>query len=115
MSSYQFILNCLRIFSPLMVDIVRVSSAHDVRAEFLRRGISVSEWARDRGLSAHLTYQILAGRRIGLRGQSHKIAVLLGLKPGVADSGMGVTFVCEPQATTPTPTLLIGPQEANPA
>lgn len=34
-------------------------------------------------MSAQLTYQILAGRKVGLRGQSHQIAVLLGLKPGL--------------------------------
>jgi gp16 family phage-associated protein len=77
--------------------IVPVCTVEDVRAEFRRRGISISEWARRRGLSAQLTYQILAGRKVGLRGQSHEISVLLGLKPGVVGSAAELSFVHEPQ------------------
>ncbi|WP_137745951.1 hypothetical protein [Acidovorax sp. NB1] len=43
-----------------MTQIVPVCTVADVRAEFKKRGISVSEWARVRGVSAQLTYQILA-------------------------------------------------------
>lgn len=46
-------------------------------------GTSVSEWARVRGFSAVLVYQVLDGRRKCMRGQSHQIAVALGLKQGV--------------------------------
>lgn len=46
-------------------------------------GISVSEWARKRGFSAILVYQVLDGQRKCRRGQSHQIAVALGLKQGV--------------------------------
>lgn len=45
-------------------------------------GISVSEWARQNGFSASLVYQILEGNRRCIRGQSHQIAVALGLKQG---------------------------------
>ena len=47
-------------------------------------GTSVAEWARVRGFSAGLVYQVLEGRRKCMRGQSHQIAVALGLKQGVA-------------------------------
>ena len=82
-------------------NIVRVTTVEDVRAEFERRGLSISEWARQHGVSAQLTYQILAGRKIGLRGQSHTISVLLGLKTGVTGTAGDLTFVR--QADQPSP------------
>ena len=54
-----------------------------VLQEFARRGLSVSAWARSEGFSAQLVYQILSGKKRCLRGQSHAIAVRLGLKEGV--------------------------------
>lgn len=57
-------------------------TAEDVRAEFAARGIAISEWARENGFSATLVYQVLSGARRALRGQSHDIAVALGLKDG---------------------------------
>jgi len=61
---------------------ILVRTSDQVRDEFSRRGISISEWARKRGYSAQLVYQILAGRKRCMRGQSHAIAVALGLKQG---------------------------------
>lgn len=52
------------------------------RALFEDAGTSVAEWARLQGFSTGLVYQVLEGRRKCLRGQSHKIAVALGLKQG---------------------------------
>jgi len=49
---------------------------------FNESGLSVSEWARLRGFSSGLVYQVLDGKRKCMRGQSHQIAVALGLKPG---------------------------------
>lgn len=51
---------------------------------FEQTGISVAEWARVRGFSTGLVYQVLEGNRKCLRGQSHRIAIALGLKKGVA-------------------------------
>lgn len=45
-------------------------------------GISIAEWARENRFSAGLVYQVLEGKRRCLRGQSHRIAVALGLKVG---------------------------------
>ncbi len=45
-------------------------------------GVSIAEWARENKFSAGLVYQILEGKRRCLRGQSHRIAVALGLKRG---------------------------------
>lgn len=54
------------------------------RALFEASGLSVAEWARRKGFSTGLVYQVLEGRRKCLRGQSHQIAVALGLKQGEA-------------------------------
>lgn len=52
------------------------------KAIFETSGWSVAEWARLQGFSTGLVYQVLEGRRKCLRGQSHRIAVALGLKAG---------------------------------
>ena len=54
----------------------------EVRKEFSRLGISVSAWARAHGYSVPLVYQVLSGKRKGIRGESHQIAVALKLKEG---------------------------------
>jgi len=63
---------------------VRVVGTSAARELFEITGISVAEWARVRGFSTGLVYQVLDGRRKCMRGQSHQIAVALGLKPGVS-------------------------------
>ena len=62
----------------------RLKKPADVRAEFERKGISVAEWARQHKGNRTLVYEILSGnpRRTCRRGQSHRVAVLLGLKAG---------------------------------
>ena len=51
----------------------------ELKAEFQRLGVSMADWARANGFSPALVYQILAGRKRCVRGQSHQIAVALGL------------------------------------
>jgi gp16 family phage-associated protein len=53
-----------------------------VRAEFDRKGQSLAAWARDHGFGRSLVYEVVSGRKKCRRGQSHKIAVLLGMKHG---------------------------------
>jgi gp16 family phage-associated protein len=53
------------------------------RAKFSRTGYSINKWARDWGVNPKLVTEVLAGRRKGVRGQAHKIAVALGIKDGV--------------------------------
>lgn len=60
-----------------------LKTPEQVKEDFLRAGISVSEWARDHGFKENLVFEVLAGRAKALRGKSHRIAVLLGLKEGV--------------------------------
>ena len=56
--------------------------AKDVSKQFRRDGISVASWAAARNLSTPLIYEVLKGKRSCLRGESHRAAVLLGIKPG---------------------------------
>lgn len=67
-------------------DVVTEKLLDASRAKNLFRlsGISVAEWARVRGFSTGLVYQVLEGNRKCMRGQSHRIALALGLKQGVA-------------------------------
>lgn len=60
--------------------------AKRARHYFEESGIPVAEWARAKGFSSGLVYQVLEGKRKCLRGQSHQIAVALGLKEGLTMS-----------------------------
>ena len=64
--------------------------ASRAKALFEETGTSVAEWSRVRGFSTGLVYQVLEGNRKCLRGQSHRIALALGLKKGKA---MGLSEV----------------------
>lgn len=54
----------------------------EVRAEFQRKGVSIASWAAANNLNVNMVFEVLSGRKKGIRGQAHKIAVLLGLKEG---------------------------------
>lgn len=61
----------------------KLRTVEEVREqEFVRKGQSYTDWARRHKVSRHLLAQILKGGRPCRRGQSHKIAVLLGIKHG---------------------------------
>lgn len=61
----------------------QISSAEldAVKQKFYSEGLSVADWARSNGFSSQLTYSLLAGRLRARRGEAHRIAVALGLKP----------------------------------
>ena len=61
-----------------------VRSRNQARAWFENRGLVVSSWARSNQFSPDLVYGVLAGRLRGRRGEAHRIAVALGLKPNVS-------------------------------
>ena len=56
------------------------------RAELRRKGVSVTQWAVSNGFSPNLVFEVLSGRRNPTLGQTHRIAVALGLKRGQAVS-----------------------------
>jgi len=57
-------------------------TADEARQWLAYHGMSVAQWARAHGFSRELVYQVLAGQKKGVRGQSHDIAVRLGMKAG---------------------------------
>ncbi|MGE4293925.1 MAG: DNA-binding protein [Desulfovibrio sp.] len=54
----------------------------EVKRDLERKGIPIAAWARAHGYDADLTRRILKKERAALRGQSHNIAVSLGIKDG---------------------------------
>ena len=69
----------------------------EVRAEFARKGLSISAWATKHGYNANLVIAIIndddaSPSRPCARGTSHNIAVQLGLKEGEVNS----TFSAKP-------------------
>ncbi|WP_440089677.1 DNA-binding protein [Pseudomonas fragariae (ex Marin et al. 2024)] len=50
-------------------------------------GISVAEFCRTHGLDQFTVYQVLDGRKKGLRGKAYKAAVALGIKMKPSDEG----------------------------
>lgn len=62
--------------------IAPMKTREEVLAEFKDAGISISEWARSNSFSRMVVVDLLRGTRKGLRGESHRCAVALGLKHG---------------------------------
>jgi gp16 family phage-associated protein len=52
----------------------------EARVTFFRKGASMAEWARANNFRQDLVYAVLSGRSKASRGESHRIAVELGLK-----------------------------------
>ena len=69
----------------------RPQALNDLRHAFEHAGISVSEWADCHGFRRENVYAVLAGRTRGRRGEAHRIALALGLKPE-ANSGAAETL-----------------------
>lgn len=56
------------------------SRTTEVRHRFRAAGVNISAWARDNGFSPKLVHQVLRGGRKCNFGESHRIAVALGIK-----------------------------------
>ena len=56
-------------------------SEASARQRFKSHGMTVDQWAKAKGFPSASVTAVLAGKNKGLRGQSHHIAVALGLKP----------------------------------
>lgn len=56
------------------------------RAEFYLQGQTIAEWARAHSFRQELVYAVLSGRAKGIRGESHRVAVALGLKSVSVDA-----------------------------
>lgn len=66
---------------------MKLRTAEEARSEFKSKGVSITQWAIANKFSPNLVFDVLAGRKNPTRGQTHNIAVKLGLKAGeiVAD------------------------------
>lgn len=63
--------------------ITNLKTREQVQADFKAAGITLSEWARANGFHRMTVVDLLRGARQGLRGETHRCAVALGLKHGV--------------------------------
>jgi gp16 family phage-associated protein len=61
----------------------QVKTPEEVKREFEERGQSIAEWSRKNNLSVFTVYRVLKCASAAKRGESHRAAVLLGLKQGV--------------------------------
>ena len=59
-----------------------VLTGEEAKADFIRKGVSISAWAKEHGFNRTLVHSVLTGERPCRFGQSHKVAVLLGIKEG---------------------------------
>ncbi|MCF5602310.1 DNA-binding protein [Pseudomonas syringae] len=59
-----------------------IRTAAQAKAWLEQQGKSVQQFARENSIDPATTYQVLAGRKKGRRGEAHKVAVLLGMKIG---------------------------------
>jgi gp16 family phage-associated protein len=51
-----------------------------IKAQFRQRGETVASWADAHGFPRDVVYRVLNGRTPAWRGQTHQVAVALGLK-----------------------------------
>ena len=65
-----------------------IRTAAQARAWLDQQGKSVQEFAREHGVDPATTYQVLAGRKKGRRGEAHRVAVLLGMKLGIISAAL---------------------------
>ncbi len=56
------------------------STPRQSRAWFNANGIAITDWCNAFGLDRYIVTDILRGRLKGIRGESHRAAVLLGIK-----------------------------------
>lgn len=70
----------------------KLRTPEEVRADFAKKGLSFTAWARQHGYSTNLVFEVLAGRKKCIRGQCHDIAVMLGLKHGQVSSVRDINY-----------------------
>jgi gp16 family phage-associated protein len=81
-------MNALQNFTMRPKMIKHTRTREEVLAAFEAQGLSVTEWAAAHGFRREDVYAVLGGRTRGRRGEAHRIAVALGIKPSVERSLM---------------------------
>ena len=66
----------------------RLRSPAEAKLWLQKRGISIRAFARAHNVDAATCYQILDGRKKGLRGKAHDAAVALGIKEDLSGDGV---------------------------
>ena len=64
----------------------KVLTAAEALAKLNTAGVSIANWARRNKINAATVYAVLSGRSPGRFGESHKAAVLLGMKEGTIET-----------------------------
>lgn len=59
-----------------------MKTPEQVKADLRRNGVTVTAWARAHGVTRLSVHRVMSGKAKCYRGDSHRIAVLLGLKDG---------------------------------
>jgi len=69
--------------APAMMTKQSTRTPQEARAWLDCQGITIAQWSREHGFNERLVHEVLAGRKRGLRGHSHNIAIALGMKDGI--------------------------------
>lgn len=60
----------------------KLRTPQEIRAEWLRKGLTQNDWARRHGFNLTTVSQVMNGKNTGSRGTGHRVAVMLGIKDG---------------------------------
>ncbi|MBC2658313.1 DNA-binding protein [Pseudomonas sp. MSSRFD41] len=61
---------------------MKLRTPDQARADLKAKGVSITQWAIANHFSPNLVFEVLGGRKKCVRGQTHEIAIKLGLKAG---------------------------------
>ena len=64
----------------------KIKTSEEAVEEIRKSGLSIAKWAKRNGVRMQAAYDVLRGRSLGLYGESHKAAVLLGMKAGTIET-----------------------------
>ena len=65
----------------------KLKTAEQAKSEIKKNGMTIAKWAMKNGLPPSVVYAVLKGDLQGNYGDSHRAAVLLGMKDGeIVDS-----------------------------
>lgn len=82
------------------LDETKLRTPAEAKAWIQFQGLSIAEFSRQRGFSAPLVREVLAGRKPATRGQAHKIAVALGIKRGAINDQPASADNVQPELRT---------------
>jgi gp16 family phage-associated protein len=58
-----------------------IAAGLEAKSSLFANGETITQWAKRNGFNLQSTYRVLNGRSPCLRGETHRIAVALGIKP----------------------------------